>query len=278
MTVEAGVGAGAGADVRRPLPPVRPLPARVAGIPAAATPADNATVVDRQDLTPSVARFRIRPDVPPPHVEPGQYLTLGLIVDGRIVQRPYSTATRAGTHEELEFLIRLVPGGTFTPLLWTVGVGDRLRIGRPKGLFNRIPGDDRTHLFIATGTGLAPFVGMIDTFVGEPGAPRAVVIHGVSHVAELAYRGRLERWAAEAPVRYVPSISRPHDPSNAGWTGWTGRVDAILDDVWTTMRLAPHDTIAYLCGNPEMIAAGERIVAERGLPDDAIRSEHYWPG
>jgi ferredoxin-NADP reductase len=268
----------AGTGVRRPLPPLRPLPARAPGIPATPTDADNATVVGREDLTRSVTRFRIRPDLPPPHIEPGQYLTLGLIVDGRIVQRPYSTATRAGTHEELEFLVRLVPGGMFTPLLWTLGLGDRLRIGRPKGLFNRIPGDDRTHLFIATGTGLAPFIGMIDTFVGEPGAPRAVVIHGVSHVAELAYRERLERWASEAPIRYVPSISRPNDPSNAGWSGWTGRLDAILGDVCTTIRLEPRDTIAYLCGNPEMIAAGERILADLGLLDDAIRSEHYWPG
>ena len=272
MTVEAGAG------VRRALPPARQLPARPAVSAAASTIADNATVVGREDLTASVARFRIRPDLPPPHVEPGQYLTLGLVVDGRIVQRPYSTATRAGAHEELEFLVRLVPGGTFTPLLWRLQAGDRLRLGRPKGLFSRVPGDERTHLFIATGTGLAPFIGMIDTFVGEPGAPRAVVIHGVSHVAELAYRERLEKWSSEAPIRYVPSISRPHDPSNAGWPGWTGRVEAILGDVCTTMRLAPRETIAYLCGNPEMIAGGERILAGLGLPDDAIRSEHYWPG
>lgn len=253
-----------GTDGRRPLPSMRPLPVRVPGVRVTPTAGDNATVVGREDLTPSVARFRIRPDVLPPHVEPGQYLSLGLVVDGRIVQRPYSTATRAGAHEELEFLVRLVPGGTFTPLLWTLGVGDRLRIGRPKGLFSRIPGDDRTHLFIATGTGLAPFVGMIDTFIGEPDAPRTVVIHGVSHVAELAYRERLERWAAQAPVRYVPSISRPHDPSNAGWNGWTGRVDAILDDVCTTMRLGPRDRASLrACGNcPDCLGrrrAGRRV-------------------
>jgi ferredoxin-NADP reductase len=39
----------------------------------------------------------------------------------------------------------------------------------------------------------------------------------------------------------------------------------------------PDETVAYLCGNPEMIAAGEGILAARGFPRDAIRSEHYWP-
>lgn len=231
----------------------------------------------REDLSHSVARFRIRPDDRLPPVEPGQYLALGLMLDGRVIQRPYSTATRAGVAEELEFLIRLVPGGTFTPLLWDLAVGDRLRIGRPKGSFTRIPGDGRTHLFVATGTGLAPFVAMVDTLLLESAPPGAVVIHGVAHVAELAYRERFERWEADGLVTYVPTISRPGDPANAGWTGRTGRIDAILDDICTAHDLAPRDTVVYLCGNPGMIAAGERILVGRGLPDDAIRSEHYWP-
>lgn len=238
---------------------------------------DNAVVAGREDLNASVARFSIRPDILQPPVEPGQYLTLGLVVDGRIIQRPYSSATRAGVQEELEFLVRRVPGGAFSPLLWNLAVGDRLHIGRPKGLFTRIPGDRRTHLFIATGTGLAPFVAMIGTLLLEPAPPRIVAIHGVSRVDELAYRARFERWEADGLVTYVPSVSRPADVSNAGWVGRTGRIDAMLDDVWASQRLTAHDTVAYLCGNPEMIAAGTPILEHRGLPEGAIRSEQYWP-
>lgn len=265
------------ATIERPLPSLRALPARVSNTRPLATVAENAIVVGREDLTAAIARFTIRADVALPHVEPGQYLSLGLVVDGRLVQRPYSTATGAGIHRELEFLIRRVPGGTFTPLLWDLDIGDRLVIGRPKGLFTRIPGDRRTHLFIATGTGLAPFVAMIETLLLEPAPPVVLLVHGVAHVAELAYRERFERWAADGLVRYVPSISRPSDPSNSGWTGRSGRIDAILDDVWAAHDLAPHATVAYLCGNPEMIASGTRILASRRLPDDAVRSEHYWP-
>ena len=238
----------------------------------------NATVVWRQDLCESVARFTIRPDELPPPVRPGQYYALGLVVDGRIVQRPYSTATSAGDHEELEFLIRRVPDGTFTPLLWDLAVGSRLRIGPPKGLFTRIEGDRRAHLFIATGTGLAPFVAMIETMLREPAPPRALAIHGVSRASELAYRSRFERWARDRSIGYLPAISRPGDPTNVGWTGRTGRIDAILDDVLASSDLRPDDTVAYLCGNPEMIAAGTAILGRRGIPGDAIRSEHYWPG
>jgi ferredoxin--NADP+ reductase len=264
--------------VGRPLSPRRPLPAATIGARAARPLDDNAVIVGRHDLSDSVARFLIRPDDVPPPVEPGQYRTLGVVVDGRIVQRPYSPATPAGVHPELEFLIRRVRGGTLTPLLWTLEVGDRLRVGRPKGLFTRIPGDRRTHLLIATGTGLAPLVGMLETSLLEPDPPRTLMVHGVAHVPELAYRERFECWAADGRVTYVPSISRPGEPSNADWTGRTGRIDAVLDAEFALNELDPEDTVAYLCGHPGMIAAGTAILMRRGLPDDAIRTEQYWPG
>lgn len=251
----------------------------------------NARLGAREDLTPTVARLVVVPDDGVALFQPGQYFALGLSVDGRPLLRPYSTASSPGSGRQLEFLIRLVPGGAFTPHLWELRVGDRLWIGRPKGLFTLRTGDPRTHLFVATGTGLAPFVSMLETLLGydagwlpsgpagtAPAAPRAIVVHGVSHVAELAYRDRLERLAASsAGLRYLPVVSRPSHPDNAGWGGLTGRLDAQLDAVCDTHRLAPAASVAYLCGHPEMIATAEQILARRGFGLDAIVSEHYWP-
>ena len=75
---------------------------------------------------------------------------------------------------------------------------------------------------------------MIETLLAEPRPPPIVVVHGVAHVEELAYRDRFERWAVDRAVGYVPTVSRPGCPANAGWPGRTGRVDAILDEVWAT--------------------------------------------
>ena len=60
-----------------------------------------------------------------------------------------------------EFYVRLVQGGTFTPLLWRMPVGQKMRMIGPKGKFMLAPGDDRTHIFISSGTGNAPFVSMM---------------------------------------------------------------------------------------------------------------------
>ncbi len=260
----------------------------------------NATLVARIDLTPTVARFAVHLDDGVGPFKPGQYFALGLSVDGRPLLRPYSTSSAPDARDELEFLIRLVRDGAFTPRLWRLAPGDRLRVGRAKGLFTLRPGDPRTHLFIATGTGLAPFVSMLGAVVGrgpirpaapggsptppEPSRPvpappvRAIVVHGVSRQDELAYRDRLEGLAAgRDDVRYEPIVSRPEDPANAGWLGRTGRVVAQLDEVCASHALDPAACVAYLCGNPEMIAAAERILVARGLAPDAIVAEQYWP-
>jgi ferredoxin--NADP+ reductase len=244
---------------------------------AAAANTTNASLVDRADLTSSIARFVVRPDDSVRAFEPGQYFALGLVVDGRLLQRPYSTSSPAGTGHEVEFLVRLVPDGAFTPRLWRLAVSDRLRIGPPKGLFTLRPNDSRTHLFISTGTGLAPFVAMTAGLRARRMPPRSIVVHGVSRVGELAYRDRLEGWArASAQVRYVPALSRPDDSANVGWTGVTGRIDAALDRICDHERIDPADTVAYLCGNPGMIASAGRVLAGRGFAEDAVISEYYW--
>ena len=195
--------------------------------------------MSRIDLTETVARFTLRPDAGALPFEPGQYFALGLVVDGRLVQRPYSTASAAGRGRDLEFLVRLVDGGTFTPRLWALRLGARLRLGRAKGLFTLRPDDPRAHLFIATGTGIAPLVSMLEALAADEAArprndddtPRAVVIHGVARVGELAYRDRIEGMAGgPTRIRYSPLISRPTHPDNARWTGLTGRIDARLDE------------------------------------------------
>jgi ferredoxin--NADP+ reductase len=244
----------------------------------------NATLVERQDLTPSILRLRVRADDGVPDFQAGQYFAIGLQVDGRLVQRPYSTASAPGEPGDLEFLVRLVHAGSLTPSLWRLRPGDRVRIGPPKGLFTLEAGDLRRHLFLSTGTGIAPFMSMLATLLGggrPGGAGRAagdppIVVHGVAAMTELAYRERLEGLARDDLIVYVPAVSRPTDAANTGWRGKAGRLDAVIEAIAEQTSLAPTATVAYLCGNPAMIAAVEPRLATLGLPADAIRVEQYW--
>ena len=146
-----------------------------------------------------------------------------------IVQRPYSVASPpavTGT-DGYEFYVRLVQGGTFTPLLWDLPIGHGMRMIGPKGKFMLQPDDDRTHIFISSGTGNAPFVAMMRQLLID-GRPRPVVfLNGVSYATSSATgrSSRIGRRPATYPVPFVPTVSRPDDPRNAEWTGRTGRVE-----------------------------------------------------
>ena len=88
----------------------------------------NATLIRRVDQHESLAYFWVRFDEEPTPFEPGQYMTIGVFVDGKIVQRPYSVASAPGVAGDTgyEFYLRLVVGGTFTPILWDLPVGHQI--------------------------------------------------------------------------------------------------------------------------------------------------------
>jgi ferredoxin-NADP reductase len=208
---------------------------------------------------------------------PGQYATLGLMgPEGKLVQRPMSISSPATDLSEYEFFIRLVEGGGFTPLLWQLTLGDPINIKGPKGKF-LLQDDGNTCLWVATGTGLAPFMSMLDTLRANGQQRDVVLLHGVSYDHDLAWRGELQHLVDDGtfPLRYVATVSRPQLCPE--WTGLTGRVEAIIEAQMDRHGLMPGNATLYLCGNPEMVSAVEEMATARGFPAEQIRKELYWP-
>jgi ferredoxin-NADP reductase len=229
------------------------------------------------EIVDGLAIVRVQALEEPFPFAPGQYATLGLMgSEGKLIQRPMSISSPATDLSNYEFFIRLVQGGALTPLLWQRTVGDPINIRGPKGKF-LLQDDGRTCVFVATGTGLAPFISMIETLRAEGRERDIVVLHGVSYDYDLAWRDQLQELADSDgfPLRYAATVSRPNEcPS---WMGLTGRAEAVLPSLLDDMGLAPANATLYLCGNPEMVSAVEALAAERGFPPEQIRKELYWP-
>jgi ferredoxin-NADP reductase len=241
----------------------------------------NATLVKREDDTDSLGRFWVRPDGDAAHFEPGQYMTIGVFANDKLYQRPYSVASapEATGEEGYEFYVRLVPILRFTTLLWRLPVGHQMRMIGPKGRFMLEPDDDRVHLFVSTGTGIAPFIAMTRQLIADGAPRRTVMLHGCSYQDEMGYRDTLrdmER-SGSYPMTYIPTVSRPDDPRNKGWTGYSGRAEAIVRDVCQNEGLEPDDTVVYLCGNPEMILNVESELLDADFPEFHVKKELYWP-
>lgn len=229
-----------------------------------------AVITMRVDLTADLWKLRLRPALPFVFT-PGQYCTIGTAG----LERPYSIAS-APHEEELELFLELVqpPHGTLTPLLFQLPVGAEVTL-RPhaKGRFALRP-EFRNHVCIATVTGIAPYVSMLRAHLHHPtDAPQFHVLQGASYADEFGYAAEIGDYAtSHAFVHYLPSVSRPGETRNAGWTGATGRINTLVDQYLATHDLAPNDTCIYACGHPAMINDVQTRLGARYT----IEFERFW--
>ena len=59
--------------------------------------------------------------------------------------------------------------------------------------------------------------------------------------------------------------------------GRTGRVETILGPVLDELGLSAANSVAYICGNPDMITTAEETLLGRGYPPEQVHKELYWP-
>lgn len=235
----------------------------------------NASLTLRDDLTDSLAVFKVRPDQPwtaEPLFVPGQYVVLGLNNEDRpelgSVLRPMSIVSAPGEGSELEFYIRYVhhpeSDNPLTHLLWHLSSGDRMYMGpKIKGHFtlaHTLPeGDRRLKVCVAAGTGLAPFVSMVRQEVADdPAADLSsyIILHGASYPADLGYKDEMEGLAASHGLRYRATVSRPREAPD--WDGDAGRVEDYfqadrLAETESSLglepgALAPERATVFICG------------------------------
>ena len=205
--------------------------------------------------------------------ENGQFVMIGLMVEGRPLLRAYSIAS-ANWEEQLEFFSIKVPDGPLTSRLKQVREGDELLISRkPTGtllLSDLHPG--RVLYLLATGTGLAPFLATIKDPETYERFEHVVLTHGVRGAEDLAYRDYITR---ELPhheylgevigrkLHYYPAVSRAEFATR-------GRLTDLLDSgrIAADLGLPPLDPAhdrAMICGGPQMLADFRRILDARGF-------------
>lgn len=257
----------------------------------------NASIVKWDQPAPRLIRFTVRCDRMPTGVFlPGQHVLLGLprlhppvreagfenLDDIRwthLVRRAYSVASRPGDLPEMEFLVAPVADGSLTEKLQQAGCGGRLWVDAAfRGSFTLQtvpPGADL--LWVATGTGLAPFLAMLRTHAGTGRWKRLGILHGVRTSEDLALAPEIEELCARSGGRYVPVVSRQED-----WPGRRGRVDALVKDGKDlTARLGwqpdPSGAHVMLCGHPDMVDDLEEFLADAGwVSGRNLHLERYW--
>jgi ferredoxin/flavodoxin---NADP+ reductase len=199
--------------------------------------------------------FVLRFDRNEMNFQAGQHLTLGL--PGDTQTREYSIYSSTD-QPFLEVLVREVNDGLVSKKLHRVNVGDLLQVEGPFGfftLYDKLP-DNKKYLFIATGTGIAPF----HSIIGSNPKLNYKILHGVR------YRNEAYEKDFYSPEKYTSCTSRDQQGE------FFGRVTDYLN----TYYEADSDTLVYLCGNYEMIYQVYNILTSKGLNPDQIKTEVYF--
>lgn len=221
-----------------------------------------ATLVAARHVTARVRELVFeRTDGKPLECRSGQWVSVVLpLVDekGRPLRRSYSLASIPGK-PHFELVVTRVDGGPGSSWLHEVPVGTRLEMKGPQGTFFRAP-EVVPSLFVATGTGVAPFRGMLHDALQAGHAAPLWVLFGVRTLEDALYREEFEALEKAHPqVRFMLSLSRP----SPDWVGRSGYVQTHVLSLWNELCAVgqPH---AYVCGVKKMLFEVREVLKKQG--------------
>ena len=200
-----------------------------------------------RELAPGVRHFDFSvPEAERLEFQAGQFVSLSEEIAGRHITRAYSISSAPGHDNRFSLCLNLVPDGRFSPFLFAMKPGDSVAMQGPLGTFT-LRDAAREMIWVATGTGVAPFRAMLDAWrTLAPGRGRVTLIFGVRHEENLLYRTDFAAAAAALPdFEFHPTLSRP----NAEWTGRTGHVQRHVMESIGDRR----DIDIYICGLKLMV-------------------------
>ncbi len=188
---------------------------------------------------------------------------------GEGVNRSMSIASTSDEKNSLLVVHDVGPMGPFSQ--WTIDakVGDAITFIGPLGIFVLDRESPRKKVLVATGSGIAPFRGMLLDYLEHGGTDDVTLYWGLRHEEDMFWEHELTQVSLKYPnFRFVLTLSRPADT----WQGKLGHVEAHIfaDEV----NLPGSDF--YLCGNKEMIHEMQETLAARGVPKAQIKSELFY--
>ena len=245
----------------------------------------SARLLQKRLLSESAQCYHLEFDIPELEkfdFEAGQFISM-VSEDGRgkSQTRAYSIAS-APRGNQFDLCLDRVNGGFFSNQLADEKPGATIPFHGPYGLFVlRRPLVDS--VLIATGTGIAPIKGFVETLFPSEEEDRSDekhfwLVYGARHASEIYYQHYFEKTAAEhANFHFLPTVTYPHD----GWEGLRGNVDVhvkkvLLGDAGIdSSRGGAKPMQAYICGLNEMVAANRAQLKELGWDRKQIVFERY---
>ncbi len=198
---------------------------------------------------------------------PGQWIMLFGTADGKPLSRPYSIASPPSQKGRIDICLKRIENGPISNFIFGLKEGDQVKIKGPYGVFT-LRETDNGIIFVATGTGLAPFLSMIPHLL-ESGFTKGVwMVFGCRYEEDIIYQDYFENLEKKyLNFRYFLTLSRPGD----GWQGRKGYVQEILKSEVKD----PKTKDIYICGIPRMVEEVQQLCHDMGFDREKIHIEKY---
>lgn len=200
----------------------------------------------------------------------GQWLSLKHEKDDQEITRAYSIASAPGESNRFALCLNRVEGGFMSNYLCDLAEGGEIQWQGPFGDFILRP-PARDTLFIATGTGIAPFRSMLQWLFADERRHQGktlTLLFGNRTEKDIYYHDEfLSLASAHSSFHYLPTLSR----ADASWHGLRGYVQ----DHVPTIAEGRDDMHAFVCGLDKMVKANRELLKSFGWDRKAIRYEKY---
>jgi ferredoxin-NADP reductase len=189
---------------------------------------------------------------------------------GREVRRAYSPANVSNWDGQLEFYIRLLPGGAMSDYLsQRARVGDVLTVSSADGEFGLAENGLRPRWFLAGGTGLSPLLSMLRKMAEWGEAQPARLFFGITRHGEVFAQDEIAALCETLPDFEAVTVVWSPDPE------WAGPVGNPVDLAAAEIALLDEMPDVYLCGPPPMMDAAVAALTAAGVPADQIHLERF---
>lgn len=202
---------------------------------------------------------------------PGQWLSFQqLKSDGEELTRAYSIASPPGDDPRFALCLNRVQDGFMSNFLCDMKEGGKIHCQGPFGDFILRPPLHDT-IFIATGTGIAPFRSMLHWLLADESRHQGKqlwLLFGSRYEKDIYYHEEFMSLASEHPnFHYLPTLSR----GSAEWKGLRGYVQEHVPSI----AIGLTDGHAYICGLDKMVKANRELLKSLGWDRKSIRYEKY---
>lgn len=207
----------------------------------------------------------INPEVKP--FRPGQFCVFRV---GEGIFRSYSIASDYKNFSEYKFIISIAHEGIGANFFKNVKVGDELDFLGPSGHFKIELPVSPNIIFCATGTGIAPFIPMIEFLLDNNCDSKIALLHGIKNEVNLKFYSKIHEDFKSRCENFTHKVYVSQPEKNEGLN-----VGRITDEIKKLNLKNLQNTQFYLCGHPDMVLEVTNFLSSNGIKDEYIISEVF---